>query len=89
MTPVNGSGGGGLVLAVLAGRHIRGPDASYAGEIRKLLAGFRTRFSKKDPKKVRRRRSRRVMARRTRVSTGQDDLGRNKKREGKGAGEED
>ena len=82
-------GWGGLVLAVLAGRHIHGPDASYAGEIRQLFAGFRARFSKKDPKKLRRRRSRRVRARRTRVSTGQDYLGRNKKREGKGAGEED
>jgi len=82
-------GWGGLVLAVLAGRHIHGPDASYAGEIRKLLAGLRARFSKKDPKKLQRRRTRRVRARRTQVSTGQDYLGRNKKREGKGAGEED
>jgi hypothetical protein len=82
-------GWGGLVLAVLAGRHIHGPEASYVGEIRRLFTGLRARLSGKDPKKLQRKHSRRAKVRRTRLSTGQDDLGRNKKREGQGPGEQD
>lgn len=86
--PQEWTGWSGLVLAILAGRHLHGPDASYAGELRKLLASLRTRLSGKNQKKIRRKYSRRLRARRSRISTGHDDLVRNKKREGKAAGEE-
>ena len=80
-------GWGGLALAVLAGRHIHGPEASYAGEIRKLFVALRTRFHRKNRKQVRRRRSRRrrgrqaQQAKQARASTGQYDLSRDKKGE--------
>ncbi|HEY5620218.1 MAG TPA: hypothetical protein VIK88_01015, partial [Candidatus Bathyarchaeia archaeon] len=80
-------GWGGLVLTVLAGRHIHGPESSYAGEIRKLLLALRTRLHRKNRKQVRRRRSRRLrgrqaqQAKQARPSTGQYDLSRDKKSE--------
>lgn len=72
----------GLVLAVLAGRHLHGPEASYAGEVRKLLGALRARLVRKNVKKrVRKRHSRSLRARRVRPSTVEYDVGSNKKGE--------
>jgi len=49
----------GLAFSVFADRHIRGPRASYAGEVRKLLVALRTRVKSKARKKQLRRRRRR------------------------------
>ncbi len=50
----------GLAFSVFADRHIRGPRASYAGEVRKLLVALRTRVKSKARKKQLRRRRRRI-----------------------------
>ncbi len=50
----------GIFFAVFASRHIKGPSASYAGEVRKLMTSLRARFVREEKKKRRReRRSRR------------------------------
>lgn len=73
---------GGLVCSVFADRHIHGPQASYAGEVRKLLAGLRARLVKKNvKKKVRRRRSRSLRAKRVKPSTVEYEVGSDKKGE--------
>lgn len=72
----------GLACSVFADRHIRGPQASYAGEVRKLLGALRARLSRKNEKKrLRRRRSRAIRARRVRPSTVEYEVGGNKKGE--------
>jgi hypothetical protein len=40
----------GLFLAVFAGRHVRGPTSSYAGEFRKLYGLLKSRFVKEQKK---------------------------------------
>ena len=52
----------GLLFAVFAGRHIKGPKGSYAGEVRKLVTGFRSRFVRQEKKRRRERRLRRRRA---------------------------
>ncbi len=49
----------GLFFAVFANRHIKGPSASYAGEVRKLMGSLRARFVRQEKKRRRERRSRR------------------------------
>ncbi len=49
----------GLFCAVFANRHIKGPSASYAGEVRKLMTAVRARFVREEKKRRRERRSRR------------------------------
>ena len=70
-------------MAVLAGRHVHGPESSYAGEIRKLLSALRVRLNRRrkqiQNKRVRRR------ARRAKQLTGQHDFGRNKEGESQGS----
>ncbi len=69
----------GLACSVFADRHIRGPQASYAGEVKRLLAALRARFVKKNVKKrLRRRRARSLRAKRVRPSTVQYEVGGNK-----------
>jgi hypothetical protein len=54
----------GLLCAVFADRHIKGPKDSYAGEVRKLLASLRSRMRRERVSKKRReRQARRVRAR--------------------------
>jgi hypothetical protein len=50
----------GLAFSVFADRHIKGPQASYAGELRKLLGALRSRAHARERKKHLRRRRRRV-----------------------------
>jgi hypothetical protein len=50
----------GLFFSVFADRHIKGPQASYAGEVRNLLVGLRARMHSKARKKQLRRRRRRL-----------------------------
>jgi len=76
--PLEWIGWGSLVLAVLAARHIHGPEASYAGEIRRLLEALRTRL-KKNQKRARRRQ---YKARQARASVGQYDVRGDKKGNG-------
>jgi hypothetical protein len=52
----------GLLFAVFAGRHIKGPKGSYAGEVRKLVTGIRSRFLRQEKRKRRERRLRRRRA---------------------------
>ncbi len=58
----------GLAFSVFADRHIRGPRASYAGEVRKLLVALRTRVKSKARKKQLRRRRRRIRVGQAKVS---------------------
>src|SRR6266581_1623058 len=51
-----------LLLAVFAGRHIKGPKGSYAGEVRKLMGGIRSRILRQEKRKRRERRIRRRRA---------------------------
>ena len=53
----------GLLFAVLASRHIKGPRGTYAGEVRKLVVGLRRRLVRENKKKRRERRLRRRRAR--------------------------
>jgi len=70
----------GLLFSVFADRHIKGPQASYAGEVRKLLTALKGRFNPHVRKRhLRRRRARRIRARRTNPSTGQYNVSRDKK----------
>ncbi len=52
----------GLALSVFADRHIHGPRASYAGEVRKLLVALRSRVHARARKRNLRRRRRRIRA---------------------------
>jgi len=52
----------GLALSVFADRHIHGPRASYAGEVRKLLVALRSRVHARARKRNLRRRRRRFRA---------------------------
>lgn len=60
----------GLLFAVLASRHIKGPRGTYAGEVRKLMVGLRRRFVRENKKKRRERRLRRRRARTSNTRTG-------------------
>lgn len=53
----------GLLFAVFAGRHIKGPKGSYASEVRKLVTGIRSRVLRQEKRKKRERRLRRRRAR--------------------------
>ena len=75
-------GWGGLFLAVLAGRHIHGPEASYAGELRRMIGTLRARIMKRNRKEAKRRRSRRIRVRQAGALSREYDLSRNKKGEG-------
>ncbi len=77
--PLEWLGWGGLVLAILAGRHVHGPEASYAGEIRRLVVALRTRLKRQ--RKQAQKRSRRLRARRAKQLTGQHNFGRDKEGE--------
>ncbi len=55
----------GLLFTVFANRHIKGPSATYAGEVRKLWAVMRQRLISKEMKKEKKRIIRRRRARRT------------------------
>ncbi len=61
----------GLFFAVFASRHIKGPSASYAGEVRKLMGSLRAKFVRQEKKRRRERRSRR---RRSRVDVQKPSL---------------
>ena len=52
----------GLLFAVFAGRHIKGPKGSYAGEVRRLMTGIRSRILRQEKRKRRERRLRRRRA---------------------------
>ena len=52
----------GLLFAVFAGRHIKGPKGSYASEVRRLVKGFRSRFIRQEKRRRRERRLRRRRA---------------------------
>jgi hypothetical protein len=52
----------GLLFAVFAGRHIKGPKRSYASEVKKLVTGFRSRIMRQERRKRRERRLRRRRA---------------------------
>jgi len=52
----------GLFFAVFAGRHIKGPKRSYASEVRKIVAGIRSRILRQEKRKKRERRLRRRRA---------------------------
>ena len=52
----------GLLFAVFAGRHIKGPKGSYVSEVRKLVTGFRSKFIRQDKRRRRERRLRRRRA---------------------------
>lgn len=52
----------GLFFAVFAGRHIKGPKGSYAGEVRKLVTGLRSRILRQEKRRKRERRLRRRRA---------------------------
>ncbi|HET7405206.1 MAG TPA: hypothetical protein VFJ63_03730 [Candidatus Bathyarchaeia archaeon] len=60
----------GLLFAVLASRHIKGPRGTYAGEVRKLMVGIRRRLAREEKRKRRERRLRRRRARTSRTGTG-------------------
>ncbi len=51
----------GLLFAVLAGRHIKGPKRTYAGEVRWFMSSLGQRFGRED----KRRRERRLRRRRS------------------------
>ena len=57
----------GLLFAVFAERHIKGPKGTYAGELRKLMTGLRRRLARQEK---RRRRERRLRRRRARSAGG-------------------
>lgn len=61
----------GLLFAVLASRHIKGPRGTYAGEVRKIMVGLRRRFVRENKKK---RRERRLRRRRARASSARSGL---------------
>jgi len=61
----------GLLFAVLASRHIKGPRGTYAGEVRKLMIGLRRRLVRENKRK---RRERRIRRRRARASGGRAGL---------------
>lgn len=76
----------GLLFAVFASRHIKGPKGTYAGEMRKLVGSIRRRFVREEKRKRRERRLRRRRARstlsRTNLATSkQHYVGSNKDRE--------
>jgi hypothetical protein len=52
----------GLLFAVLANRHIKGPKRTYAGEVRWFMSSLGRRFTREDE----RRRERRIRRRRSR-----------------------
>jgi len=52
----------GLLFAVFAGRHIKGPKRSYASEVRRLVTGIRGRLIRQEKRKRRERRLRRRRA---------------------------
>ncbi len=54
----------GLLFAVLANRHIKGPKRTYAGEVRWFMSSLGRKFAREDE----RRRERRLRRRRTRSS---------------------
>lgn len=62
----------GLLFAVFASRHIKGPSSSYAGEVRKLVTSLRAKFVREEKKK--RRRERRSRRRRSRVNLQKPNL---------------
>ncbi len=55
----------GLLFTVFGNRHIKGPSATYVGEVRRLWATMRQRLISKEEKKrtIRRRRARRAATR--------------------------
>ena len=53
----------GLLFAVFASRHIKGPRGTYAGEVRKLVTGLRRRLVRQEARRRRERRARRRRAR--------------------------
>jgi hypothetical protein len=61
----------GLLFAVFAGRHIKGPKGSYAGEVRKLMTGIRSRILRQEKRK---RRERRLRRRRTQAKVARGSL---------------
>ncbi len=69
----------GLAFSVFADRHIKGPQISYAGEVRRLLVGLRGRVRSKERRKQLRRRRRRIRVGEATVSTGHYNVGRDKK----------
>ena len=56
----------GLLFAVLASRHIKGPRRTYAGEVRWFMSTLGRRFTREDG----RRRERRLRKRRARTTSG-------------------
>jgi hypothetical protein len=76
----------GLLFAVFAGRHIKGPKGSYAGEVRKLVTGIRSRILRQEKRKrkerrLRRRRAQSKIARGSLPSAKQYNVGGNKNSE--------
>lgn len=61
----------GLLFAVFAGRHIKGPKGSYAGEVRRLMTGIRSRILRQEKRK---RRERRLRRRRTQAKVARGSL---------------
>ncbi len=70
----------GLAFSVFAARHIRGPQVSYAGEVRKLLTALKGRMRSKERRRQLRRRRRRFRVGEV-VSAGHYNVGRDKKGE--------
>ena len=73
----------GLLFAVFAGRHIKGPKGSYASEVRKLVTGIRGRLIRQEKRKRRerrmsRRRAQSKLARGNLPSSKQYNVGGNK-----------
>ena len=73
----------GLFLAVFAGRHVRGPTSSYAGEFRKLFGLLKSRFGKEVKKPRTQDRPRPRPARQSLSSTRQNDDANNKNSQSK------
>jgi hypothetical protein len=76
-----------LLLAVFAGRHIKGPKGSYAGEVRKIMTGIRSRILRQEKRKrrerrLRRRRAQSKITRGSLPSTKQYNVGSNKNGDG-------
>lgn len=77
----------GLLFAVFAGRHIKGPKGSYASEVRKLVTGIRGRLIRQEKRKrrerrMRRRRAQSKLARGNLASSKQYNVGGNKNGQG-------
>ena len=77
----------GLLFAVFAGRHIKGPKGSYASEVRKLVTGIRGRLIRQEKRKrrerrMRRRRAQSKLARGNLPSSKQYNVGGNKNSQG-------